>query len=141
MSGFAQSAQARGQADVADQNARLAQQEAAADAAKIGAQGNQIRGAQEAGAGASGVQGPGFADVIHSSDYQSALDAQTTLWDGKVRAANYQAQAEAARRAGTNAIIGGVIGAGADALSSYGRWNYLTELGKKNGFDGNMMVG
>ena len=128
ISGISGSAQARQQAAVADQNARLAQQQAAADAAAIRNKGARVTGAQEAQAGASGIAGTGFADAIHDSEIENELDAQTALWNGQLKAASYRAQAAAARATGTSAMIGGILGAGSDAMSSYGNWDYLKTL-------------
>jgi hypothetical protein len=107
---------------VADQNVRLAQQQAAADAAAIRNKGARTVGAEEAQSGASGIAGTGFADATFDSEIENELDARTAEWNGQVQADNDRAQAAAARRAGIGSETSGILGAGTDAMTGYGKW-------------------
>lgn len=125
ISGFAQNAQAKGQAATYDANAKIAEDQAAANAASIANKASRVQGAERAAIGASGIAGTGFADAMNDSDIEAELDRQTALYNGRVAARNMRAQAGATRDAGKSAILGGVIGAGTKALSGYGSWKYL----------------
>lgn len=125
ISGVAQNAQAGRQASTYDANAKIAEDQAAANAASIRNKAVRVRGSERAATGASGIAPSGFADAINDSDIEAELDAQTALYNGRMAARNQRAQAGATRDAGKAALVGGVIGAGTKALSGYGSWKYL----------------
>lgn len=126
ISGFAQNAQANRAAGIADSNAKIVEQQAAADAATIANRAARVKGSQQAAAGASGIQGSGFADAIADSDVEAELDRQTALYNGRIAARNQRAQAQQDRQSGKAALLGGVIGAGTKALSGYGAWKWMS---------------
>lgn len=125
VSGFAQNSQANRAADVSDANARIATEQAAADAAAIANRAARVKGAQEAQIGASGIAGSGFADAINDSDIEAELDRQTALYNGRLAARNQRTQAADERQSGKAALVSGVMGAGTKALSGYGTWKWL----------------
>jgi hypothetical protein len=130
VSGFSQNAQAQQAAAVSDANAKIAQDQAAANAAAIANKAVRVKGSQEAAAGASGIQGSGFADAIKDSDIEAELDRQTALYNGRMQARNLKTQADNERESGRAAIVGGLFGAGTRALSGYGSWRYMNALSK-----------
>lgn len=125
ISGFSQNAQANRQADVADANAQIATDQAAADAAAIRNRGARVQGTQRASSGASGIAGTGFADAIADSDIEAELDAQTAKYNGRIAARNFATQAASDRSAGSSALVSGALGAGTKALTGYGNWKWL----------------
>jgi hypothetical protein len=126
ISGFSQNAQANKQAAINEANAKIAEDQANADAAAIANKAANVRGAQRAASGASGIQGSGFADAIADSDIEAKLDEQTAIYNGRLQARNYRAAAAAARSTGSGALMSGVMGAGTQALSGYGNWKWLS---------------
>mgnify|MGYP001550968536 CR=1 FL=1 len=128
VSGFSQSAQASREAEIADANARIAEQQAQSDAAAIRNKAIRLHGQQQAAIGASGIAPSGFMDALSDSDIEAELDAQNTLYNGRLQERNYRSQASAARSSGRASIASGLFGAGTSALSAYGNWNYLDTI-------------
>ena len=123
-SGISQSSEAKRQAAYADANADLAEQQAGSQAQVIREKARRLAGESRAAIGASGVDLAGsFLDALADSDIDAELDAQTALWNGKLEAMNYRAQAKSARAQGRSALIGGFFGAGTSAISGYGNWH------------------
>ncbi|MDQ7246226.1 virion core protein, T7 gp14 family [Dongia sedimenti] len=123
VSGVSQYSQAKSQAAYAQTNAGLAEQQAESQAQAIREKARRLSGQNRAAIGASGVDLAGsFLDALADSDIDAELDAQTALWNGKVEAANYRAQAEASKAAGSSALVGGLFGAGTSAISGYANW-------------------
>ena len=131
VSSFSQSAQADREAQIEDANAKIAEQQAQSDAAAIRYKAIRLHGQQQAAIGASGIAPSGFIDALSDSDIEAELDAQTTLYNGRLQARNYRSQAAASRDSGRASIISGLFGAGTTALSAYGNWNYLDTLENK----------
>ena len=122
-SGIAQSSEARRQAAYADANADLAKQQGRSEAQVIREKARRLAGQNRAAIGASGVDISGsFLDALADSDIDAELDAQTALWNSKLEARNYRAQAKSVRAQGRSALIGGIFGAGTSAISGYGNW-------------------
>jgi hypothetical protein len=123
-SGFAQSAQARREAAVDDANAKLAEQQAAAQADATRNKALRIRGQQQAAVGASGIalEGSSFADAMADSDTEAELDAQTQLYNGRLQARNYRTRADEAAADADGKITDTLFGAGSDVLGAYGKW-------------------
>ncbi|GAB2176722.1 hypothetical protein [Dongia sp. agr-C8] len=123
VSGVSQNAQAKSQAGYSRTNARLAEQQAETQAQAIREKARRLAGQNRAAIGASGVDLAGsYLDALADSDINAELDAQTALWNGKVEAANYRAQAKASKKAGASALVGGFFGAGTSAISGYANW-------------------
>jgi hypothetical protein len=123
VSGISQRSQARSQAAYAKANAGLAEQQAESQAQVIREKARRIAGQNRAAIGASGVDLAGsFLDALADSDINSELDAQTALWNGKLEARNYRAQAKASKAAGGSALVGGFFGAGTSAISGAANW-------------------
>jgi len=121
VSGISQSQQAKGQAGVAKANAEMAEDQAATQASAIRDKARRLSGQNRALIGASGVDISGsFLDALQDSDIESELDAQTAIWNGKLEATNYRAQARAAKAAGSSALVKGIFGAGSSAMSAFG---------------------
>ena len=127
VSGFAQSAQSKREAATYDANAKIATQQAAAEADATRNKASRIHGQEQAAVGASGIAlaGSSFADAIADSDTEAELDAQTQEYNGRLAARNARSQAAAARADAQGAIWDGVFGAGSNALSGFGKWNDL----------------
>jgi hypothetical protein len=123
VSGVSQNAQAKSQARYAKANAGLAEQQGQSQAQVIREKARRLSGQNRAMIGASGVDLAGsFLDALADSDIDAELDAQTALWNGKLEARNYRAQAKASKAAGSSALVGGFFGAGTSAMSGYAGW-------------------
>jgi hypothetical protein len=129
-SSISQAGQAKRAAAVADQNAQVVEQQGQAQADLIRERALRLRGANKAAIGASGVDISGsFADALDDSDISAELDAQTAVYNSKMQANNARAQAGADRSSASSSIVGGVFGAGSQALSGYGNWKLLGAYG------------
>jgi hypothetical protein len=130
VSGIAQNAQSKREAAVYDSNAKLAEQQAAAQAAATRSKALRVHGQQQAAAGASGIAlaGSSFADAMADSDYEAELDAQTQAYNGRLEARNYRSRATEARSNAEGAIFDGLFGAGSTALGTYGKWKRLSTI-------------
>ena len=124
VSGYAQSAKDKEEAAYDAANARIAQQQAAADAAATRNQAVRVRGQQRAAAGASGIalEGSSFADAMADSDIEAELDAQIQDYNGRLQSRNYRRAGRVARSNARGDVVGGYIGAGSDALSAFANW-------------------
>jgi hypothetical protein len=123
VSGVSQSSQAKSQAAYASANAELAGQKGETEAQAIREKARRLSGQNRVAIGASGVDLAGsFLDALADSDINAELDAQTALWNGKVEAANYRAQAKAAKAGGRSALVGSFFGAGTSAISGFANW-------------------
>ena len=124
---------ARAEAATMEQNARN-QEIMAQDAVKRGGQEETklrrrmaiLRGQQRAQAAASGleVDSGSMADIQDASMVEGEHDVSTNAmnharesWGHNVQAVNYKNAASAARAAGKNAFMGGLLGAGGSLLS------------------------
>lgn len=115
-------------AQVSNNNAKLAQQQAAADAAKVRERGRRLYASQRAALSAAGVD-PDLGssiDVQYDSSVQNELDALTTLYKGKVSATNSETQAQldmysarATRTGGYVSAGGTLLGGIANSMSAY----------------------
>lgn len=106
-------------AQVAQNNARLAQEQAAADAQRIREKGRRIMGAQRAALASAGVDpdAGSAVDIGYDSSVQNELDALTALYKGNVAASGSIAQSQLDTYAAKAAGIGGALGAGGTLLS------------------------
>lgn len=126
-SGVSQQSEAKRQAGYLDANAGLAEQQVASQAQVIREKARRLAGQNRAAIGASGVDIAGsFLDALSDSSIDAELDAQTALWNGKLEATNYRAQAKAARAGGRSALVNGIFGAGTSVLAGIGDW-YLAK--------------
>lgn len=124
VSGQAQADALEYQATIAGQNATLARQAGASDAARAALFANQKIGAEVAGYAASGVEtnsGSAMA-VIQSSHANAELDRLNILHGADIKAINFENQASIdrigaakTRYASGFGVAGGLIGAGANA--------------------------
>lgn len=123
ISGVGQYSAAKAQAKADRQNANLARVQGESEAALIRERARRLSGQNRAAIGASGVDISGsFLDALADSDINAELDAQTTVWNRKAEASNYLARASQSRRSGAGALLGGILGAGSEALSGYANW-------------------
>lgn len=125
ISGVGQYQAGQSQAKADQQNARLALAQGQSEAAAIREKARRVSGQNRAAIGASGVDVSGFQDALEDSDINAELDAQTALWNRKAEASNYRSRAAQSRKAGAGGLVGGIFGAGTQALSGYGAWRYL----------------
>jgi hypothetical protein len=118
-------------AQVNENNATMARQQADAEAQKVKEKGRRIIGAQRAALSAAGVDvdSGSAADIGYDSNVQNELDALTTLYKGRVSSNNSLAQAQLDRYSGKQAGQAGAIAAGGTLLSgaanSYGTYNSI----------------
>jgi hypothetical protein len=130
ISGVGQYSAAKSQAQADRQNARLAVEQGQSEAALIRERARRLSGQSRAAIGASGVDISGsFLDALEDSDINAELDAQTALWNRKLEASNYRARARQARASGPGALLGGILGAGSQALQGYGSASLLSAQG------------
>lgn len=114
-------------AAIADRNATIARQQAAADADTSRSVNSRRLGAMRAKYGASGVQAEGSVlDVMADSAAQAELEALNIEYKGDLAAQGYGETASLNRMQGKNARTSGYLNAGATVLlgsakaSSYG---------------------
>jgi len=98
-------------------NARLAEREGESQAARIREKARRLAGENRAMAGASGVDISGsFLDALADSDIDAELDAQTALWNSKIKAENYRSTARDLRARRKADQMGEVFDSAAGAL-------------------------
>lgn len=120
--GAIQQGQAASKADkynaaVASQNAQAATDQANSQLQQQQRNAYKQLGAQKAGYGASGVTSDGSPmDVLADSYTQSELDANTIIYNGKLKAAGYTDQANLDRSNASNASTAGYINGASKAL-------------------------
>lgn len=105
------------QAKLANVQAKQAQAQASVKASEVARETRQTTAAMRAGALQNGFDLSGsMADILDQSERQGQLDYLTAVYDGSVQATGLRATAKNFKRQGKNAIIGGVLGMGAQAL-------------------------
>ena len=117
-------------AAVAEREAELARQTAAIEADRVRRAGRKLVGTQRVAAAASGVDVSGGSPLLVMLDTirQTAEDASLATWKGEVKATGLEAEARAQRRAGRQALIGGLFKAG-KAGAQYGLRRELFKSG------------
>lgn len=119
----ARSAASKFNSKVQQNNARMAEQQSAAEAAKTKERGRRLIGQQRAALSAAGVDiDSGSAlDVAYDSNVQNELDRLTQLYKGDVSATGSLAQSQLYKRDASNAIVAGYLQAGGTLLSGLGQ--------------------
>jgi membrane protein YqaA with SNARE-associated domain len=103
----------------AEGNQRLALQQAAEEAARVRRAGARRIGTMQAGFGAGNIAMSGSAAaVLVDQARETELEARTALYQGALEARKWESEAKMAKMRRTSAIIGGVLGVGADLLSA-----------------------
>ena len=134
VSGIGQHQVANSQAKADRQNARLAEWQGNSEATAIREKARRLSGQNRAAIGASGVDISGsFLDALMDSDINAELDAQTALWNRKTEAENYRSRARQSRSTGQGALIGGFLGAGAQAMQGYGNQKVMNAMSAEPG--------
>lgn len=102
---------------VAQQNAQAASDQAAMQLKQQQISAQRQIGAAKAGYGASGVTTSGSPmDVLADSYTQSEMDANTIIYNGKLKAAGYTNQANLDKAAASDATSAGYVNAASSAL-------------------------
>lgn len=105
------------QAKLAKQQGSQATEQASVRAGEISRENRQRLAATRAGALQSGFELTGsMNDLLDQTERQGELDYLTAVYDGSVQAAGLNATSEMYKRQKSNAIIGGVLGAGSQAV-------------------------
>lgn len=126
--GQAQAAAANYNAQVAERNAFISRDQAAADEQRQRIQARRKLGAMRAAYGASGISLEGSPlDVLEDSAAEAELDALTIRYKGGVGAMGYEAEAGAQRARAKNATTESYYNAGAALLT--GASNYYLKRG------------
>ena len=120
--GQAQSNAAKFNAEVAENNAQIAQDTAAAQARQKQDAYRRVLGANRAAAGAAGVEGDLGSPLLVMADNaaQAELDLQFTKYRGLVQQTGFQSEANLNRYRADFASQAGVFGAGSTLLSGAG---------------------
>lgn len=124
-SGIQQSNQAEAEADLANQNAKAAAQQAAAAEDATRRRSRSILARQRAAIAESGIGFGGSSEVLQQdSAVQAELDALNVRYEGRLRGLGLRADANIASQRGRNAMTGSVLsatgqllGGGADAYA------------------------
>lgn len=132
---FSQVSASKAAAANAKQSAKIARDQASARAEQLRLDATRMRGSQRASIGGSGIRGDAFQDVINDSNYDAELDALTAEYEGTLQSNSYKAQAKQYKNQGKQALIGGLIGAGAQALGGYGAWKQQQEYSAVKGWE------
>jgi len=121
----AQQSAANYNAAMADQNARIALEQAGAQASLQRQRATQIQGSVMAGYSAAGVTSDGSpSDVLAMSVSNAALDEQNILYMGRLRSIGYVNEATLDRFSGRTAQEQGQLNAASSLLTSVGRATY-----------------
>lgn len=105
------------QADLQARQAKMATEQGAAKAGEVARQNRQTSAAARAGAIQNGFDLTGStADLLGQVERQGELDYLTAVYDGSVEATGLNASAGLSRRAASNALVTGAIGAGTQAF-------------------------
>lgn len=116
-SALASSNAAEFQAQLAKRQAEQAQDQASIKATEVAREGKQRLAAARAGAIQNGFELTGsMNDLLEQTDRQGQLDYLTAVYDGSVQATGLNATAKNYKNQASNALIGGALGAGAQAL-------------------------
>lgn len=116
-SSLAGSQAARGQAAMARAQGQQASAQAAIRASEVARDSRQRAAAMRAGFLQNGIELAGSPlDLIEQADRQGQLDYLTAVYEGDVAATNAFATASNYDRQASNALIGGFLGAGGQAL-------------------------
>lgn len=118
----------------AQQNASIALAQAAEEAHRIRRIGARRSGSMTASYGAGNIALTGSAAaVLVDQARQTELDALTAKYQGDLQARQWESEAQAAKMRRRNAIIGGVLGVGASALSTGAGVSALGSRGTSTG--------
>jgi hypothetical protein len=105
------------QAKLAKTQGRQAQEQASVKAGEVARDTKQRSAALRAGALQGGFEVAGsMSDLLYQSERQGELDYLTAVYDGSVQATGLRATAKNYKRTASNALIGGALGMGAQAL-------------------------
>lgn len=120
--GQAAKAAAEYNAQVQENQAKVAQDQGAAKATEISMRTRQRLAATRAAGLESGLELDGsVGDVLDTVQKQGALDQLTALYDSNIRAQGLRQSAEAERAKGSNAAAASYIGAGTSLLSGFSK--------------------
>lgn len=109
-------------AAVAERNATVSRQQAAANEAAQRRENYRAMGRIRAGYGAAGVTPEGSPlDILESSAAEAELDALNTRYKGELTAIGYQDEATLQRSRASSAMTAGVLNAGSALLSGAGK--------------------
>jgi hypothetical protein len=111
------------QAKLQQSQAQQAQDQASVKAGEVARESKQRTAATRAGGLQNGFELTGsIGDLLAQTERQGQLDYLTAVYDGSVQATGLQASAQMSKRAASNALIGGALGAGAQALGGVGQF-------------------
>ncbi len=105
-------------AKVSNIQARQSAEQGALAASEVSRQLNQRLAGGRAAAAQSGFENSGSVnDLLKQVERAGITDMMTAVYDGRTRAAAARSTADAQKAAGSSALWGGVMGAGAQAMS------------------------
>jgi hypothetical protein len=136
MQGLQERSSLRGQADAIDENARIEETQGGYDAVQALRESRMQEGADISAAAASGTGLTGsVADVLFQSAVERQMEAMGIRAEAGMRARSLRAEATAKRKAGDQALFGGVLRAGASAIGGVSAQRDQAALGgaMKNG--------
>lgn len=111
------------QADLQRQQAQTAQDQASVKATEVARDSKQRFSAARAGALQNGFELTGsMNDLLEQTERQGELDYLTAVYDGSAAATGLRASAKMSERSAEGALIGGALGAGAQALGGVGKY-------------------
>ena len=115
--GYSKAAGLKANAQIADNNAGLANQTAARDADGVLRQGASQVGAQSAAAAQNGLGFTGsVTDSLSASAGNVQMDANNAIYGGRLKAVGFQNEASGLRSEASNAVTAGWIGAASTLL-------------------------
>lgn len=141
VSAYGMYAQGQSQKKMADYNAQVqnnnavaARQEASFEADRIRERNTRLRGAQVAAASKSGLAISGsVGDVMYDSALSGELDALTAIYKGDSRSGNYLSQAEMSTYSGNAAVQSSYFNSGGTILGGLGQaGGYAGQIKTKN---------
>lgn len=109
-------------AQVQEQQSKIAQDQGAAKATEIAARTKQRLAGARAGSIQNGLELDGsVTDVLDTVRKQGALDELTALYDSNLRAQGLRQSAAAERAKGSNAVAASYLGAGTSLLTGFSK--------------------
>lgn len=125
-SGVQQSNQAEAESDLATQNAKAANQQAAAAEDAQRRRGRSILARQRAAIAESGIGFGGSSETLQQdSAVQAELDALNVRYEGRMRGLGLQTEGRFARSRAKSAMAGGYLSAAGELLGGYADANAM----------------
>lgn len=128
VTGFGQAAAEENNAAIAEQNRKIAINQAAADESKVRRQVGKQQGQLRADIGSSGFDsGAGFGDILADSAIEGELEALTVRHQGQLKVRGFAIERDQAKHAAKLHKVGAVLGAGTSLLGGASEYQQIKQ--------------